>query len=477
MASPTTNKAYTYAGHGGSVGSWDTQLNGNIEAQDLNLGGPYPITASTTTAAITYNTSYATIPSTVQSITLSASLAQNLFYNLTGTLGSSLNINMPAVGSIYVFGNNVTVGSSYAVAVQPTGGSAVTLTSGGQAMVVTTSTGANFAQNAFGAISALSVATSSGLTVGGAATVTGALTQNSSQYGQIASGPTASRPAVTAAYFRYNSTLVQPEWSDGVSWYPIGAQPVASGFKNLSITNNAGTPNTSITFAADALTVETSAGTEYRLSSFAATIDCTVTGANGLDAGGLANTTWYSIWAIYNPTTGTAAGLASTSATAPTLPAGYTAQARFGWMRTDGSAHFMRTLQYGRIAQYIVGTNPSVARTINNGPAGTYSVTSPTLTTVSITSFVPTTASRIHVAVENLFQNSAISSVLVAPNTAWGGTFRGPRGSAGQVYPLWIDNGSGVGYSDWLTLEATTIAWASSAAGGAIVCLGWEDNL
>ncbi len=471
MASPTTNKGYTYAAHGGSVGSWDTQLNGNIEYQDLNLGGPYPITASTTTAAITYNTSYATIPSTVQSITISASLAQNLFYNVTGTLTSSLNINMPAVGSIYVFGNNITTGSSYAVAVQPTGGSAVTLTSGGQAIVVTTSTGANFAQNAFGAISALSLATSSGITA------TGPITQNSSQYGQIASGDTAARPAVTAAYFRYNTTLGQPEWSDGVSWYPVGAQPVAAGFKNLAITNNAGTPNTIIAFTADALTVETSAGTEYRLSTFSVNIDCGATGANGLDAGGLANTTWYSIWAIYNPTTGTAAGLASTSATAPTLPAGYTAQARFGWMRTDGSAHFLRTIQYGRTAQYIVGTNPSVVRAIDTGTAGTGSITSPTLIAVSVTTFVPTTASRIHVAIANLWENLGGAIVLVAPNAAWGGANRGPRGSAGQVYPLYLDNSVGTSSPAWLTLEATTIAWCSSGAGGALVCLGWEDNI
>jgi hypothetical protein len=28
-----------------------------------------------------------------------------------------------------------------------------------------------------------------------------------------------------------------------------------------------------------------------------------------------------------------------------------------------------------------------------------------------------------------------------------------------------------------MTLEATTIAWASNGAGGAISCLGWEDNI
>lgn len=222
MSSPTVNKGYTYAAHGGSVGSWDTQLNGNIEYQDLNLGGYYPITATSTTAAVTFNSSNATIPSTAQSITFPTSNAQNLFYNLTGAITSSLAINMPAVGSIYVFGNSV---SSGVVAVQPTGGSAITLPTSGQTVVVTTSTAAFFAQNAFGAINAISVATSSGITT------TGPLTQNSSQYEQLASGPTAARPGgPTAGMFRYNSTLNAIEVWNGTIWQGPGVNPTVQTF-------------------------------------------------------------------------------------------------------------------------------------------------------------------------------------------------------------------------------------------------------
>lgn len=215
MASPTTNKGYTYPAHGGAVGSWDTNLNGNFEYQDLNLGGYYQIVASSTTAVVTLGATNATIPSTARSITISASIAQNLFYNLTGTLTSSLAINMPAAGSIYVFGNNLTSGSSYDVVAQPTGGSGVTLVSGGQGIISMTSTGANYAQNTYS-----SITTSSGITAGGP------ITQNSSQYEKIATGDTASRPgAPTVGMMRYNTSVSGVEFWNGTSWILLGQAP------------------------------------------------------------------------------------------------------------------------------------------------------------------------------------------------------------------------------------------------------------
>jgi hypothetical protein len=215
MASPTTNKGYTYPAHGGAVGSWDTNLNGNFEYQDLNLGGYYQIVASSTTAAVTLGATNATIPSTARSITISASIAQNLFYNLTGTLTSSLAINMPAAGSIYVFGNNLTSGSSYDVVAQPTGGSGVTLVSGGQGIISMTSTGANYAQNTYS-----SITTSSGITAGGP------VTQNSSQYGKLATGDTTSRPgAPTVGMIRYNTSISGVEYWNGTVWILLGQAP------------------------------------------------------------------------------------------------------------------------------------------------------------------------------------------------------------------------------------------------------------
>jgi hypothetical protein len=54
------------------------------------------------------------------------------------------------------------------------------------------------------------------------------------------------------------------------------------------------------------------------------TLNFGTTGLNGLDAGSIASNTWYYIYAILNPTTLATGYLASTSATAPTMPSGFT---------------------------------------------------------------------------------------------------------------------------------------------------------
>ena len=55
-----------------------------------------------------------------------------------------------------------------------------------------------------------------------------------------------------------------------------------------------------------------------------ATLNFATTGLNGLDAGSIASNTWYYIYAILNPTTLATGFLASTSASSPTLPSGFT---------------------------------------------------------------------------------------------------------------------------------------------------------
>jgi hypothetical protein len=70
------------------------------------------------------------------------------------------------------------------------------------------------------------------------------------------------------------------------------------------------------------------------------TIDITASGANGLDTGSEAASTWYYVWIIYNPTTDTVAGLFSLSSTSPTLPSGYTKKRRVGSIYNDASSNF-----------------------------------------------------------------------------------------------------------------------------------------
>jgi hypothetical protein len=106
----------------------------------------------------------------------------------------------------------------------------------------------------------------------------------------------------------------------------------------LITSNNATSPNSKIDIAAGVARDSTNAFT--MVSNGTLTIDCGVTGANGIDAGVLANNTWYFIYLIGKPD-GTVAGLASTSAAAPTLPGGYTYKRRIGAFRTNGAAQIL----------------------------------------------------------------------------------------------------------------------------------------
>lgn len=69
--------------------------------------------------------------------------------------------------------------------------------------------------------------------------------------------------------------------------------------------------------------------------------------AGMLDGGEVQIDTWYHIFVIKNPTTGTVDVLASTSASAPTLPEGYTKFRRIGSVRTDADANIQAFMQHG----------------------------------------------------------------------------------------------------------------------------------
>lgn len=259
------------------------------------------------------------------------------------------------------------------------------------------------------------------------------------------------------------------------------ANPVKGTYSNLKITNG-GTPSSQAAVTADAVVMQNASGGTARATSISLTISTATTGANALDTGTVAASTWYFIYAIYNSASSTVAGLFSTSSTTPTLPSGYTYYARLGAMQTDGSNNFYRTLQYGRTAQYVVtgSTNTLTPFPLGNGVAGSWSTTSPTLTGVQVTGngkAAPTTASGIMVFAVNTWKAGTLSNVIVAPSTSYGGTNNGPTGSAGQIYPIWLDSGIGASMEAEMVLESNSIAWSSSAAGGAIAALGWVDNL
>jgi hypothetical protein len=218
----------------------------------------------------------------------------------------------------------------------------------------------------------------------------------------------------------------------------------------------------------------------YKTVTLNSTVNLGTNGAvDRLDTGTIATSTWYALHAI-DTVAGAPGVIASTSGTSPSLPSGYTYKARIGWVRTvSGSATLYGTWQLGREATYVVGlAQTTISPQIDSGIKGTFSQTSPTLASVNISAFVPTTAAKIMLNVGNQLNSGSSASVLIAPSTAYGGTNNGPTGTNGQMWPLFINGSSVTGcFQVTMALESTsTIAWASNNA-GCISAAGWVDNI
>jgi len=263
-------------------------------------------------------------------------------------------------------------------------------------------------------------------------------------------------------------------YDDGVQVFP--SFPMA-GALGLVVQNNSGTPNSQMDIDASYVVMTDSSNRPFTATSVDLTVNCATTGANGLDAGSLANATWYYFFIISNGSA--TAGLASTSATSPTMPSGYTYKVRVGACVTNGSAQFYRIIQNGRTAAYNIQTSgtTTVLPIIGNGVSGTYSTTSPVLTALGVTGVAPPTARVINIAVTNVYQNGSTSDVLVAPSSNWGGTNRGPQGSSGQTYPVQIVQTAADSVSASINLVGSSIGYAANQAGGAVSCIGWTDSV
>lgn len=261
--------------------------------------------------------------------------------------------------------------------------------------------------------------------------------------------PGAIAGAAAEVVVRYN--LANTRW-ELINPAMPNAGPVAPAFAKLRI---AVTSNTAIGVTAGAAAVGNGSGQFISLSAVNVAVNASTTGAGGLDTGVIADSTWYYVFVIYNPATLTASGLISLSATAPTLPAGYTFSARFGAVITDGSGNLMRTLQYGRRAQYVVGSNPATNIQIASGSSA-YS-------SVSLAGYVPPTAS------------AAFGALSFINNSE---THIGPNANSIQYR---YDMGSGPGdvmLGAWnILLETQAVYYAGTGGSSGAYLYGWEDNL
>lgn len=258
------------------------------------------------------------------------------------------------------------------------------------------------------------------------------------------------------------------------SWAPVtngSAGGVQGEAKNLKGVWNT---NTTATFTADQIALQDSSNSGFLLLAFNKTLNLATSGAGGLDTGSLANNTWYNVFAIYNPTTSTPNILFSLSATAPTLPAGYTLFARIGTIRIDGSAHMIGFIQYGPDTQFVVGQNLAAMRLMTSGSAGSISNTATTFVAVAIGAFVPSTAGLIKIA-SSLPGTASTTETQIAPNP----NFAGYDVTLGATVPP-INHTMGTAfynqYLEDMLLESSSIYYASSVPTAAIFCVGYRDN-
>jgi hypothetical protein len=152
------------------------------------------------------------------------------------------------------------------------------------------------------------------------------------------------------------------------------------------------------------------------------------------------------------------------------LPSGYTFSYRVGAIRTGGSATFVRIRQVGNRAQYVVvaaSTTPNLPIMIS-GNSG--NITTPTWTAVSVSAYVPPTASVISV-VAHISGNQ--EKMMAAPNNQYGA-----YDSESNPPPIsWSIDAAALVLSTRVdfVLETTDVYYAGSSNGGVLACAGWVD--
>ncbi|OPY03781.1 MAG: hypothetical protein A4E60_00078 [Syntrophorhabdus sp. PtaB.Bin047] len=136
---------------------------------------------------------------------------------------------------------------------------------------------------------------------------------------------------------------------DGTNFQLMAAPRVLAlrdASRGLIVKNNTSNPNHQVDISADEIILQDASGNPMRVLNLSMTADITVSGAGGLDTGSEAASTWYHLW-ITAKADGTKSVIFSTSATAPTLPTGYTYKAYIGAWYNGTDGHLKAAYQRG----------------------------------------------------------------------------------------------------------------------------------
>lgn len=226
-----------------------------------------------------------------------------------------------------------------------------------------------------------------------------------------------------------------------------------------------------IRVTAEQIFLDSAGGQTIKLRGVDLTINTATVGANGLDTGVLAAGTWYSVWVISDGVN--VRGLISLSATAPTMPAGFTYKCQVWDVRTDGTANKFPLAAYKERnkTRYKLGANVAALPLIASGVAGTYA-NQPAYVSASVVNAVPVGAISIALAISNT-EVGAVAAVAPNPN------YTNPV--LGSCAPLFFSSGGQYGGTfvsmSEMMLESQNIYYVSNGTGNKVVCYGWEDCL
>lgn len=483
----TANKAIEKPASGDYVNTWATPVNADWDIIDKALG-------STTNLNVT---------AVSGTVILTTTQYQALILNISGTLTANVTYQIPSgVGGQWMIKNGTT--GAYTVTISSGGGgTTINVSQGYNTIVVADGTNITLAVNTpppaagsntqvqyntgnllnassgfttDGSSITLSGGVTAGTTVVATSTVTGSalvpsgaavpangvflpaanavgVASNSTERIRLAStgalGLSGANYGTSGQFLQSNGSASAPTWGTVVL---VGVQGTRS---NLKVQANAGAATVDVT--ANSLMLSDGSGNFYVANNPSLTINSGTSGANGLDTGTVAASTWYSVWAIYNGTT--VSGLISISATTPTLPGGYTYKARVGWVRTSGTAaQFYGSLQYNTRAQWTVDgtvlTNwPIVVSGNNSGPIS-YAYTS--------LGFAPSTSSGI---------------ILIAHGTNSSSGFAGIYPNNVVTIPsIGTAQSNGNSVQGVVVPESTNI-YVTTQTNSQVYSIGWEDNL
>jgi len=149
-----------------------------------------------------------------------------------------------------------------------------------------------------------------------------------------------------------------------------------------------------------------------------ATLNAADNGINGLDTGSLANATLYSLYVVGDSTENNPAGvILSANASAPLMPVDYDMYRKIGYLRTDGSAHFLAGYWTGSSNERTFVYDVPIATAVTAGSSATYAA-------VTLTTFVPAVQNVLAKIETNWTANAAGDTLALQPFSAVGDTVK-----------------------------------------------------